>query len=102
VMSPAHQWLFSPFDKAIGHVRRYSLGDGARLRPPGLHAVSAAYLDSVGLTASLANTLLLRATMPSRGQIRLWDQMMVPLSRIIDPLLLGRVGKSVLFVWRRD
>ncbi len=24
VLSPAHQWLFSPFDAALGHVRRYT------------------------------------------------------------------------------
>ena len=24
VLSPAHQWLFSPFDEAIGHYRRYT------------------------------------------------------------------------------
>jgi SAM-dependent methyltransferase len=102
VLSPAHQWLFSPFDRAIGHVRRYRLRDGARLRPPGMTPVSAAYLDSVGLAASLANRLLLRSSMPSLGQILVWDRLMVPLSRLVDPVLFGRLGKSVLFVWRRD
>ena len=24
ILSPAHQWLFTPFDQAIGHYRRYS------------------------------------------------------------------------------
>jgi SAM-dependent methyltransferase len=101
VLSPAHQWLFSPFDRAIGHVRRYRLGDGARLRPAGMAPVYAGYLDSIGLAASLANKLLLRASMPSLGQILIWDRLMVPLSRLVDPLLFGRLGKSVLFVWRK-
>ena len=24
ILSPAHQWLFSPFDEAVGHFRRYN------------------------------------------------------------------------------
>lgn len=102
VLSPAHQWLYSPFDRAIGHVRRYSLRDRARLRPTGMALVAAEYLDSVGLAASLANKLLLRSSMPSLGQVLIWDRLMVPLSSLLDPLLFGRLGKSVLFVWRRD
>jgi SAM-dependent methyltransferase len=102
VLSPAHQWLFSPFDQAIGHVRRYRRRDGARLRPAGMTPVMAGYLDSIGLAASLANKLLLRSSMPSRGQILIWDRLMVPLSRVVDPLLFGRLGKSVLWVWRKS
>jgi SAM-dependent methyltransferase len=101
VLSPAHPWLFSPYDKAIGHRRRYRLRDGARLRPNGMVPVSAAYLDSVGLLALLANRLWLRSSMPSLRQILVWDRLMVPLSGLFDPVCFGRLGKSVLFVWRK-
>jgi SAM-dependent methyltransferase len=101
VLAPAHPWLFSPFDKAIGHYRRYRLADTARLAPPGAALVVARYLDSVGLLASLANKLWLRASMPSLRQILIWDRLMVPLSRLLDRLAFGRLGKSVLFVWRK-
>ena len=30
VLSPAHAWLFSAFDAAVGHYRRYAPGDCAR------------------------------------------------------------------------
>jgi hypothetical protein len=40
--------------------------------------------------------------MPKEWQILLWDRMGVPVSRILDPLLGGRVGKSVLAVWRKE
>jgi 2-polyprenyl-3-methyl-5-hydroxy-6-metoxy-1,4-benzoquinol methylase len=101
VLSPAHPWLFSPFDRAIGHFRRYSLPDEANLAPPGVALVAAQYLDSVGLLALLANKLWLRASMPTLRQILIWDRLMVPLSRRLDPLAFGRLGKSVLFVWRK-
>src|SRR5215207_1245180 len=36
VLCPAHQFLYSPFDKAIGHFRRYDAGMYRALRPAGL------------------------------------------------------------------
>jgi SAM-dependent methyltransferase len=102
ILSPAHAFLYSPFDAAIGHVRRY---DRASLRaavPPGFAVERMQYLDSVGLLASLGNRLLLRARQPTLGQIALWDGWMVPPSRLLDPLLLHRVGKTIVAVLRRE
>jgi len=33
--------------------------------------------------------------------VLVWDRTMVPLSRLIDPLLGRRLGRSVVTVWRR-
>jgi len=101
VLSPAHQTLFTPFDRSIGHFRRYSRRTLGALSTPDLENVLTRYLDSVGLLASLANRFVLQSAMPSRGQIRIWNTLMVPLSRILDPLLAYRLGKSVLIVWRK-
>jgi hypothetical protein len=102
VLSPAHPWLFSPFDAAIGHWRRYTRKGLRSLGPAGCGLVRLRMLDAVGLLASAANRLLLRSAMPTAGQIALWDRGMVPVSRVIDPVLGHRVGKSVLAVWRRE
>jgi SAM-dependent methyltransferase len=101
VLSPAHQFLFTPFDAAIGHYRRYSKRGLLRLAPPQLTLVDVRMIDSFGLLASLANKLLLRSSMPSEGQVLLWDRVLVPLSRVGDRLSLNRIGKSVLAVWGR-
>lgn len=101
VLGPAHSWLFSPFDAAIGHHRRYSPGALRALTRPELEVVSLRQLDAVGIMASLANSLLLRSQAPTLSQIMLWDRVMVPMSRLIDPLLAYRFGKSILAVWRR-
>jgi SAM-dependent methyltransferase len=101
VLCPAHQWLFTPFDHSIGHHRRYTKRMFLDIAPEGLDLVRLAYLDSVGLFASLANKLLLRSAMPTPGQIALWDKAMVPLSRVADPILAHSMGKSVLGIWRR-
>jgi hypothetical protein len=73
-----------------------------RLAPPQLKLVDVRMIDSFGLLASLANRLLLRSSMPSEGQILLWDRVLVPLSRVGDPLSFHRIGKSVLAVWGRQ
>jgi SAM-dependent methyltransferase len=101
VLSPAHAWLFSAFDAAIGHYRRYSPGGLRALTRPELQLVSLRQLDSVGIIGSLANSWLLKSPMPSPSQILLWDRFMVPISRLLDPLLAYRFGKSIIAVWRR-
>jgi SAM-dependent methyltransferase len=100
VLAPAHQWLFSPFDRAIGHYRRYTRSSLRQLSPQGLTDIRVKYLDSVGLLASLSNRWL-KQRLPTVGQIQLWDAWMVPVSRVLDPLLQYAIGKSVLGVWRK-
>jgi len=102
VLSPAHEWLTSPFDRAIGHCRRYSASTLTAAGPPGLGVVRMFYLDSVGMTLSLANRVLLRNRYPTLRQIRLWDTIVIPVSRVLDPLCFNAVGKSVIGIWRKN
>jgi 2-polyprenyl-3-methyl-5-hydroxy-6-metoxy-1,4-benzoquinol methylase len=101
VMSPAHQVLYSPFDREIGHFRRYNAAGLRALTPAGTPLVSLRYLDATGLLLSAANRLLLRSRMPTLAQVLTWDRRFVPISRRLDPLLGHAVGKSILAVWRR-
>jgi len=101
VLAPAHSWLFSPFDGAIGHFRRYTRKSLVDVGPSNLKLVRAFYLDSVGLLASLANKLVLRAAYPTQSQIRFWDSRLVPASHIVDRLTRQRMGKTVIAVWKK-
>lgn len=101
VLSPAYQYLYSEFDKSIGHFRRYDRQMLAALTPPTLKTSKALYVDSMGLLTSLSNRLLLHAPLPTRRQILLWDRVLVPLSKITDPLSLYRVGRSIIYVWQK-
>ena len=102
VLAPALQALYSPFDKAIGHYRRYARKSLQSCTPPPSRLEKLAYLDCVGLIASGANRLILKQSSPSLRQILFWDKYMIPLSRILDPLIGHRLGKSILAVWVRD
>jgi hypothetical protein len=100
VLSPAHNSLYTPFDKALGHFRRYNTASLRAATPDGLVADKVFYIDSVGLLASLGNRLILKASQPTAAQIRLWDTWMVPASRLLDPLTANLVGKSIIGIWR--
>jgi SAM-dependent methyltransferase len=102
VLAPAHQWLFTAFDSAIGHHRRYNRRSLQAIAPRGCRLVSLSYLDSVGMLASLTNRIFLRQPMPRESQILLWDRVLVRLSRIVDQVSLHKVGKSLLAVWQLD
>jgi SAM-dependent methyltransferase len=101
VLGPAHQFLFSAFDQAIGHYRRYNTRSLTALTPLGCTLQHCCMLDAAGFFASLANAALLRASAPSPRQIRLWDGVLVPISRVLDRVTAHRFGKTVVVVWRR-
>lgn len=100
VLSPAHQLLYSPFDRAIGHQRRYNRASLLRCTPPNAQSIRVSYLDSAGYCLSLANRLVLHQSSPNLKQILFWDKYILPVSRLIDWVLGFRVGKSILGVWQ--
>jgi len=102
VLAPAHQSLFTAFDRAIGHYRRYNRATLSACTPRRCTTCCLAYLDAVGLLASTANRVLLRQRYPTLGQVRFWDRYMVPASRLVDRMTRYRLGKSILAIWRRD
>lgn len=102
ILSPAHQFLFSPFDSAIGHFRRYSRRTLCRPIPSELKLLELRYLDSFGFFASLAQRGFLKQKMPSMAQVKVWDRFMVPVSRVLDPLSAFQFGKSLLGVWQKE
>ena len=101
ILVPAHQFLFSPFDEAIGHFRRYNRPQLKSVIPEGYEILKAEYLDTVGLAASLANKLFLKQGYPTLNQILFWDKYIVSTSTLLDKLLFHNFGKSVLLIARK-
>jgi hypothetical protein len=101
IIVPAHQYLFSEFDQAIGHYRRYSRKSLEHVIPPAIKPVLSRYLDSAGLLASLGNKLMLRQSYPTVGQVKFWDSLLVPMSSVADRLFSYDLGKSILFIGKK-
>jgi SAM-dependent methyltransferase len=102
VLCPAFQFVYSPFDAAIGHHRRYTRGSLEKVRPAATRIVASFYMDAPGLLLSLANRMLLRDAMPTKAQIGVWDRFVVPAARWIDPLVGRGFGRSIVAIWRRS
>ena len=101
ILSPAWPFLYTPFDEAVGHYRRYTRSSLRQSVDSRFETVSERYLDSVGLLASLANKIFLQASAPSETQIRAWDTLMVRLSTVVDPLLFFSMGKTIVGVYKK-
>jgi 2-polyprenyl-3-methyl-5-hydroxy-6-metoxy-1,4-benzoquinol methylase len=102
VLAPAHQQLFTPFDQAIGHYRRYNKTMLTNIIPQNLKCIRLNYIDSIGLIATLANRYILKSKMPSQKQILVWDKFLVPMSKVLDPIFQYSVGKSILGIWQKN
>jgi SAM-dependent methyltransferase len=100
-LCPAHQAVYSPFDAAIGHYRRYDRPGLLALTPPALVPVKTFYLDSLGLVLSAVNRYVAKQSAPTPATIKIWDSTIVPLSRLLDPLTGYRLGRSVIGIWQK-
>lgn len=101
ILVPAHSYLFSKFDVAIGHFRRYNKKSLEKVIPTDLKKKELIYLDSIGLLASLMNKWFLKQDYPKLKQITFWDKIMIPFSKIIDRLIFYKLGKTVVGVWQK-
>jgi len=101
VLSPAHQWLYSPFDDSVGHCRRYSKKTLTSVKPKKSTIDMMDYIDSVGVIASMSNRLVLRSKYPTKEQIKIWDDYMIPISVYLDRAIRFRVGKSIIAIFTK-
>jgi len=102
ILAPAYQFLFSPFDSAVGHYRRYDSSSLRSIGPMGCAIVQLYMLDSVGFLAALANRVVLRKSIPTASQVAFWDGVLVPASRFIDSVTRFKFGKTIVAVWSRS
>ena len=102
ILVPAFNMLYTDFDKEIGHFRRYTRKTLRKAIVPGFSCKKLIYLDSTGFFASLANKLLFKNASANNGAIRFWDRVMIPISRISDPLCFHSFGKSLVGIWQKN
>jgi hypothetical protein len=100
-LSPAFSSLYSPFDEAIGHYRRYVRNDARRLTVQSLTLQALFFLDSAGFFVSALNRIILRKPQPSVRDIRIWDKVFVPISVLSDEIFGRLFGKSIVMVWQK-
>ncbi len=102
ILSPALPSLYSPFDRAIGHHRRYDRKTLCALAPAEMKLIQLRFLDMFGMFLSVGNKWILKKPYPSLGQIQFWDKRIVPLSKVFDKLTRYWRGRSILGIWEKS
>ncbi len=95
---PAFPVLYSANDTRVGHLRRYRKRGLVELtRSAGFRIEAARYVDCVGFPAGLWYRFFgSRDGALGVGAVKLYDRVLFPVSRRIDRLAQGFVGKNLL------
>ena len=101
ILVPAHQKLFTKFDKAVGHYRRYSMSFfKKKFRNSTLEKLI--FLDFFGYFLYFFNNLFLKKEVyPSKFKILIWDKIFTPITIIIDFLIGYKFGKNILCIYKK-
>lgn len=98
---PALPALYSDFDRALGHYRRYRKAElAAKVREAGFRTLRIEYRDIVGMAAWFLACRVLGLGL-SPGKMRIYDRVVVPLTAGIERRLRLPVGKNLLVVARK-
>ena len=99
LLVPAHNKLFSKFDKAVGHFKRYEKNFFEKIHIKGSSVKKLLYLDSMGYFLYYLNKIFYKEEVyPSKFKIFIWDKIFTPISIVLDKLLFYKYGKNILYI----
>ncbi len=102
IMVPAHQKLYSNFDKSIGHFRRYER-DFFKKNLISLERVELMSLDTIGYFLYSLNKIFFKnESFPSNFKIFIWDKIFTPITIFVDRLTNYKFGKCILSVYKKN
>lgn len=102
ILVPAHNRLYSKFDEAVGHFKRYEINFFKNLSLENCKIKKVIYLDAMGYFLYYLNKIFFsKETYPSKLKIFIWDKIFTPLTFILDKLLLNKFGKNILYIVKK-
>ena len=101
IFVPALPFLYSDFDKNIGHFRRYLKNDFVKLaKKIGLSIKKAKYFDLAGIIPWYIFFVLFKKQL-TRDRVLLYDKFAVPVMQKIEKLIIPPIGKNILLVMQK-
>jgi phospholipid N-methyltransferase len=102
VFVPALDLLYSSFDKAVGHHRRYQQPALEKLFvTAGFEVVKSKYMDCLGILPWYFLNVVCRSQSINPWLAQLYDKVFVPMTRRIESLHLPFAGKNLLIIGRK-
>jgi SAM-dependent methyltransferase len=102
VFSPALPFLYSPLDKRLGHFRRYGKRELASMfEASGFAIAKLQYMDIAGVLPWYLINALAGSCSFNPSLVRIYDRVVVPITRWIEHCCRAPVGKNVLIVGRK-
>ena len=103
ILVPAHNKLYSKFDKAIGHFRRYEMDFFEKIEINKSRLIKLCYLDSTGYFLYYLNKIFFKEEVyPSKLKIFIWDKFFTPITYFLDKILFYKFGKNILYVIQKS
>ena len=102
IFVPAVPFLYGTLDARVGHVRRYtrpSLTDV--VAGAGFDVTTMRYFDVLGMIPWFITGRVLKASGVGSGNVKLYDQVIVPLCAAVDRLTRPRIGKNLICVAKK-
>jgi len=98
---PAFNFLYTDFDKNVGHIKRFIKKDFLTLSNKfNLNIKKLEYYDSIGFFLILFSKFLFRYVLKSQNvskNIKIWKYL-ITLSKLLDKFFLNKIGKSLICV----
>jgi SAM-dependent methyltransferase len=103
---PARMELYSAFDKAIGHFRRYTLAElKEKATTAGFEIETIQYHDFLGYFAAYYNKLFTSDTNAGLNAkaVAIYDKFLIPMTNFLEKMMFNRpfIGKNVLLVAKK-
>ncbi len=101
ILVPAYQALYNQFDKELEHYRRYTQNTLDQLFTANqLQIIHRQYFNLMGIAGWWFSGSILRKKTIPEGQMNLYN-LLVPIFKILDRLILRKVGLSVITVGKK-
>lgn len=99
IFVPAQKFLYSDFDRSIGHFRRYKKNELAdKCRAAGFKILMTRNFDLPGILPWFIKYRLLRSTTMEQGLTSAYDKYAVPAAKWLESRIHPPIGKNLLVV----
>ena len=96
LLAPAYSWLYSTFDEALGHYRRYTVKSMSELlQSQGFDILSGSYFNITGIAGWFLFGKIFKRRMLGKGEMSVFNRI-VPFAKLTDKIMAHKAGLSII------